>query len=151
MKKEVLFMMFLVSFLSNAQTNKIVFEYDAAGNQVKRSLCLKCPLETGKKDQTKEVEALAEEKGLPLSSEEVLSYYPNPVKETLYLTWKLQDHNRVTSVQVFSFLGQVLGTYSVGSGVHELNLPFQNYSAGIYAVMLYYSNGSQKAIKIIKQ
>ncbi|RUT68550.1 T9SS C-terminal target domain-containing protein [Flavobacterium cupreum] len=151
MKKELLLLAFLVCLLSHAQTPKIVFEYDAAGNQTKRYLCLKCSSATGKSDQTKEAGALVEEKIVPLSSEELISYYPNPVKETLYLTWQQQDHNEVTSVQVFSFLGQVLGTYSVGSGVHELNIPFQNYSGGIYIVALYYSNGSQKSIKIIKQ
>jgi Secretion system C-terminal sorting domain len=150
MKKELLFLVFLVCLFSNAQTNKIVFEYDAAGNQTKRYLCLKCPSATGKSDSPKEVEAATQEEVLPFSSEEVLSYSPNPVKETLYLKWKLQDHNGVTSVQVFSFLGQVLGTYPVGSGVHGLNIPFQNYSGGIYIVVLYYRNGSQKSIKIIK-
>lgn len=150
MKKELLFLVFLVCLFSNAQTNKIVFEYDAAGNQTKRSFCLKCPSATGKSDQTKEAEALVEQKIVPFSSEEVLSYSPNPVKEALNLTWKLQDHNEVTSVQVFSFLGQVLGTYPVGSGSNELNIPFQNYSGGIYIVVLYYRNGSQKSIKIIK-
>lgn len=150
MKKELLLLVFLVCLVTNAQTNKIVFEYDAAGNQTKRYLCLKCPSATGKSDQTKEAAASAQEEVLPFSSEEVLSYYPNPVKETLYLTWKFEDYNRVSSVQVFSFLGQVLGSYPVGSGVHELNLPFQNYSGGIYIVVLYYSNGSQKSIKVIK-
>lgn len=151
MKKELLFSIFLLCLFCNAQTPKIVFEYDAAGNQTKRYLCLKCPSATDKSDQTKEIEALVEEKIVPFSSEEVISYYPNPVKEALYLTWKQQDHNGVNSVQVFSFLGQVLGTYAVGSGVHELNLPFQNYSGGIYIVVLYYSNGAQKSIKIIKE
>ncbi|QSB26290.1 T9SS type A sorting domain-containing protein [Flavobacterium sp. CLA17] len=151
MKKELLLLVFLVCLFSHAQTPKIVFEYDAAGNQTKRYLCLKCPSATGKSDQTKEAGALVEEKIVPFSSQEVLSYYPNPVKEALYLKWKQQENNGVTSVQVFSFLGQVLGTYSVGSGVHELSLPFQNYSGGIYIVVLYYSNGSQKSIKIIKE
>lgn len=151
MKKELLFPAFLFCLFSHAQTPKIVFEYDAAGNQTKRSLCLKCPSATGKSDQTKEADALTDEKIAPFSSEEVLSYYPNPVKEALYLKWKQQENNGVTSVQVFSFLGQVLGTYAVSSGVHELNLPFQNYSGGIYIVVLYYGNGSQKSIKIIKQ
>lgn len=150
MKKEVLLLLFLVSLLSSAQTHKIVFEYDAAGNQVKRYLCLKCPSATAKSVPSKEVEALKEENVLQSSSEDVISYAPNPVKETLYLKWKLHQNNGVTSVQVFSFLGQVLGTYAVGSGVNELNLPFQNYSAGIYVVVLYYHNGSQKSIKIIK-
>lgn len=150
MKKELLLLVFLVCLVSNAQTNKIVFEYDAAGNQTKRYLCLKCPSATGKSDQAKEAAASAQEEVLPFLSEESISYHPNPVKETLYLKWKLKDNNRVTSVQVFSFLGQVLGTWSIASGATDQSLPFQNYPDGIYLVVLHYSNGSQKSIKVIK-
>ncbi|TCN57598.1 T9SS C-terminal target domain-containing protein [Flavobacterium circumlabens] len=150
MKKELLFLTFLFCLFSHAQTPKIVFEYDAAGNQTKRYLCLKCPPATGKIDQEKEAAASAQEEVLPFLSEESISYHPNPVKETLYLKWKLKDNNRVTSVQVFSFLGQVLGTWSIGPGATDQSLPFQNYPDGTYLVVLHYSSGSQKSIKVIK-
>ena len=43
-----------------------------------------------------------EEDLLKFSPEDVISYYPNPVREELYLKWELVNENKVSSIEVFS-------------------------------------------------
>ncbi|WP_233430755.1 T9SS type A sorting domain-containing protein [Flavobacterium tructae] len=148
MKYYITLLMLGISFLSQAQT-KIQFNYDAAGNQILRELCLSGCSQSAK--QVKEIDALVEEDLLKFSPEDVISYYPNPVKEELYLQWQLTNNNYVTSVVIYSISGQVLQNYSTNERTNSLNIPFQNYPGGVYLVLLSYKDGGEKSIKIIKQ
>lgn len=127
---------------------KISFGYDLAGNQIFRQLCVTCKYG---KDEPKEIIALTEEDLQKFSPDDVLSYYPNPVKEELYLRWELIQDNFVSSIQVYNMNGKILNSYSNLDKVNNQNIPFQSYPAGVYAVVLFYNNGEQKFIKIIKQ
>ncbi len=131
----------------------IKFTYDAnTGNQLTRELCLLCPPPTGKPArEIKEIEALTDEDLQKFSPEDVISYYPNPVKEELYLKWELIGDNTVSSIQVFSITGQVLKNYNALDRTNNVNIPFQELSSGIYLVQLNYSKGEPKTIKIIKK
>ena len=139
------------SFFANAQNNKITFSYDEAGNQIKRELCLRCS--TGKSVVTppKEIVALKEDDLQKFFPEDVISYYPNPVKEELFLKWELTNENQVFSIQVFLLGGQLLQTYSGLENNTSQTIPFQSYPSGVYVVVLNYKNGDPKSIKIIKQ
>lgn len=137
-----------ISSLSRAQT-KIEFNYDAAGNQILRELCLSGCSSTAK--SAKEVEALIEDDLLKFAPEDVISYYPNPVKEELYLQWQLINNNHVTSVTIYSIFGQVLQRYNTSERMNSLNIPFQAYPGGVYLVLLSYKDGGDKSIKIIKK
>lgn len=151
MKKHLTLLLFGITFISQAQ-NKITFSYDLkTGSQLTRTLCLNCPGTAKPAKQVKEIEALNEEDMLKFSNEDVISYYPNPVKEELYLKWELVDENFVTSIQVMSINGQSLISYKYIKGTNTQNIPFQNLPSGFYIVSLDYSNGDQKTIKIIKQ
>ncbi|CAD0004194.1 T9SS type A sorting domain-containing protein [Flavobacterium salmonis] len=150
MIKKLLFLLFLFSLSSIAQNQtKIKFSYDTAGNQVSRILCTNCPPETGK--QIKEIEALVDEDLEKFSAEDRFSYYPNPVKEELYLKWELTDDNYVTSIQLISLAGQVLNTFRETKNNNTQNILFQSYPSGVYVVLLNYKSGDPKTIKIIKQ
>lgn len=151
MKKIFSFLAFSFCVIANAQTNKLVFEYDSAGNQVKRYLCLNCSSSTAKNAPVKEIDALMDEDLLKFSPKDFISYYPNPVREELYLKWELIENKFVTSIHLISMSGQVLGTFEVSSSNNNQNIAFQSYPSGIYLVVLYYNNGDQKSIKIIKQ
>ncbi|KQB37714.1 T9SS type A sorting domain-containing protein [Flavobacterium aquidurense] len=151
MRYYVAFLVFGFSILTKAQ-QKITFNYDSAGNQILRELCLSgCSQSAKQAEEVKEIAALTEDDLLKFSSEDVISYYPNPVKEELYIKWELQEGNYITSIQVFSLTGQLLRSYSPNLHNTSQNIPFQEYPRGVYAVMLYYKNGDQKSIKIIKQ
>lgn len=150
MKKELLFVILLFSFITNAQ-QKLTFSYDTAGNQITRTLCLSGCSAAKPAKEIKEIEALVEEDLLKFSEEDVISYYPNPVREELYLTWQITDENYVASIQVFSMTGQLLKQYQANSKTNNQNIPFQDYPSGVYAVLLNYNNGEEKSIKIIKK
>jgi hypothetical protein len=151
MKKITTLILLVLGFFSYAQ-QKITFNYDAAGNQILRELCLSgCSQSAKQANEVKEIAALTDDDLLKFSSEDVISYYPNPVKEELYIKWELKDNNYVNSIQIFSLTGQLLRSYQPGSQNNSQNIPFQEYPRGVYAVILHYNGGDQKTIKIIKQ
>lgn len=150
MKKIIYLTLLLSVTLSNAQ-DRITFTYDNAGNQIQRSLCLQCTTSKTANVKPKEIIALKEEDLQKFFPEDVISYYPNPVKEELYLKWELIQGNLVTSIQVFGLSGQLLKSYSGLEKNNTQNIPFQTYASGTYLIVLSYTNGEQKNIKIIKQ
>lgn len=148
MRTCLLFILLHFCFSVSAQT-KLTFSYDGAGNQTNRSLCINCLSKSVQ--QVKEIEAVVENDLEKFFPEDVISYYPNPVKEQLYLQWQLAQDNYVTSVHVYSITGQVLRTFELNSSISNLDVPFQQYPTGIYLVLLSYRDGGEKSIKIIKQ
>ncbi|MDY0989669.1 T9SS type A sorting domain-containing protein [Flavobacterium sp. CFBP9031] len=151
MKKIITLLFFGICAFSNAQ-QKITFSYDSAGNQILRSLCLSGCNPTGKTvDEAKEMEAVTEDDLLKFSKEDVISYYPNPVKEQLYLKWELVNDNKVSSITVYGISGQVLQNFSRTESTDNQIISFGEYPRGVYLVVLNYKDGEQKTIKIIKQ
>lgn len=149
MSKFITSLMLFYCFLGQAQvTERITFSYDNAGNQIQRLLCVNCAT-TFK--MAKEITALEEEDLQKFSSEDVISYYPNPVKEELYLQWELIDGNYVSSIKVFSLNRQVLQSISNLNKKNNQNISFQSYPTGMYIVQLRYNNGDEKSIKIVKK
>lgn len=150
MKKYLLLLFLGFSLIAKAQDNKITFDYDNAGNQIKRELCINCNKINYKTKAPKEIVALQEEDLQKFSSEDVISYYPNPVKEELYLKWELVEGKTVSSIYLYALNGQVLKTYNNLEKTNALNIPFFNYPVGTYLVVLVYNDGEQKTIKIVK-
>ncbi|ESU27088.1 hypothetical protein FLJC2902T_22660 [Flavobacterium limnosediminis JC2902] len=144
----IIITVFFYCFLGNAQ--KISFDYDIAGNQVKRELCSSCPSKNGDENIIA-IENLTEQDLLKFFPEDVISYYPNPVKEELFLKWNLIDGKNVNSIEIYSLNGQLVKKYTNLDVSNKLNIPFGNYREGVYMILLQYSNGEQKDIKIIKK
>jgi hypothetical protein len=148
--KNYLLLLFLGFSLFAKAQDKITFDYDNAGNQIKRELCLSCNKAGYKTASPKEVAALQEEDLEKFTPEDVISYYPNPVKEELYLKWELVIDKNVSSIYLYALNGQVLKTYNNLEKTNALNIPFFNYPTGTYLVVLVYNDGEQKTIKIVK-
>lgn len=150
--KNYLLLLFLgLSLFAEAQNpNKVIFDYDAAGNQIKRELCISCTQAGYKTKAPKEVTALQEEDLQKFFPEDVISFYPNPVKEELYLQWELVADKTVSSIYLYTINGQVLKMYNDFKKANTLNIPFSEYPKGTYLVVLVYNNGEQKTIKIAK-
>jgi len=156
-------MLVFLSFASHAQGSRpdqnqppvqithtiLTFSYDNAGNQVKRELCINCPVARKKADESPAADV--PEVFELFFPEDEISYYPNPVSEQLYLKWKVAEGNSVVSIQLYSMEGQLLKTHGSLRGEKTEMLQFQEYAAGIYVVILNYSNGEKKNIKIIKK
>jgi hypothetical protein len=150
MKYYLLLILFGFSINIVAQ-QKITFNYDAAGNQTLRELCLSGCTAKMSKEIPKEIDAITDEDLQKFSPEDVISYYPNPVREELYLKWELKDGNSVSSIVVYGLNGQTLNTYHKTEKINTQNISFQSYPTGVYIVALIYTSGDQKTIKIIKQ
>ena len=150
--KQVLLFLFtiLVSIGSYAQ-DRIKFDYDTAGNQIVRRLCLDCSEFKISDEEIKDVTELKEEDLLKFSLNDVISYYPNPVKEELYLKWELVNENKVASIEVYSMSGQLVKSMQKLEGNNSSVISFNEYTSGTYSILLLYSNGEQKSITIIKK
>jgi hypothetical protein len=146
-----LYLLLLLLFVSQSFTaqTKILFEYDAAGNQIKRTLCINCNPAIGK--IAKEIVDLKTEDLQKFSPNDVISYYPNPVKEQLYLKWELVDNKRVISIDLYSLNGQIVKTLKNLNQKESEVLYFDNYPSGNYIVSILFDNGEKKSLNIIKQ
>lgn len=147
MNKLYILLLLLSAFLCQAQ-NKIQFSYDSSGNQLQRELvCINCKT-------TNNVKNLREIRKEDLIQSEVsdqISYYPNPVQQELYLSWELVNNNSVSSIRLYSLTGHLLQSFQNKDKSNQQTILFQSYPRGVYTVVLIYSNGEQKSIKIIKQ
>lgn len=151
MKQVILLLLLFTTSITLAQ-NKVMFEYDTAGNQIKRTLCINCAPGTGKStDKPKEIADLTAEDLIKSFPEDAISYYPNPVKEELYLKWSLIDDAKVSEIQLYSLNGQLLKRISKLENQNTQSITFQQYPQGIYNILFVFTNGEQKSLKIIKQ
>lgn len=150
MKNNYFYLLLFATFFMHGQyANRINFTYDAAGNQTQRTFCF-CNIVPGGK-QIADISAVKEEDYLNFFPNDALSYYPNPVKEELYLKWELVNDNQVTKIQVFTLNGQLLNTFSGLEESTTQSIPFLLYPSGVYLVLLNYKDGEQKSVKIIKE
>ncbi len=129
--------------------DKIVFTYDAAGNQSLRELCINCMNPNAR--YISNPKELKKEDLITSEASNLISYYPNPVREELYLSWDLANNNTVASIQIYDLNSRLLRTFQGLATVNLQTIPFIAYPAGNYLVMLLYADGEQKTIKIIKK
>lgn len=148
MRKLLFITTFFIGLLSYGQVPKITFEYDAAGNQVQRFTCLFCPARLNQ--DVKEIAELQEEDLQKFFPEDIISYYPNPVKEELYLKWELINDNKVSSIEVFDMNGRVVQNYKDQKAENNQVISFKEFPVGLYVINLNYTNGEIKTIKILK-
>lgn len=140
-----------ITNFAQAQNDLVKFTYDSAGNQTQGILCINCLSAKKTNDSIKEVSALQEEDLQKFTANDDISYYPNPVKEELYLQWHFTEGTQISSISVYDLNGRLLQSLNNVDKVTNQNISFQNYPRGVYAVVLSYNNGEQKSLKIIKE
>jgi Secretion system C-terminal sorting domain len=148
MKTKILLLLLLTCILGFGQ-QKIRFDYDAAGNQIVRDFCLTCLAKTA--ENTKDILLLKSVDLQKFSPEDDFSYYPNPVKETLFLKWNNQTEAFIVAIKIFDIHGAKLKSFENQEQTNNQNISFMQYPAGIYIISLTYNNGEEKTIKIVKQ
>lgn len=130
--------------IAHAQRN-ISFNYDTAGNQIQRNLVIVIPSDSGR------IMSNQEDNKLDLNTEgDMLTYFPNPVKNTLNLRWSLIDGKNVKMIQIFSINGQLIKTYNTLESKIMAEIDFSGLPQGIFMLNILYSNSTQEVIKIIK-
>ncbi|NJM80444.1 MAG: T9SS type A sorting domain-containing protein [Flavobacterium sp.] len=150
MKQLLLVFMFFVTFSGFCQ-KRIKFEYDSSGNQIKRHVVLTSARVASNDSLIKGVEDLKEEDLQKNSPEDVLSYYPNPVRDELYLKWDLIENNKVLKIEVYAFNGQLIKSFINLEKESTKTIPFNEQPDGTYLVILFYTNNEQKSITLVKQ
>ncbi|GAA4762829.1 MULTISPECIES: T9SS type A sorting domain-containing protein [Flavobacterium] len=149
MKKLFCLITFLLSLFCYSQQDKISFTYDNAGNQIKREYCPSCPAKTN--NIVKEVSEIVEQDLLKFYPEDEISYYPNPVKELLFLKWDVSDSKKVRAINIYSLNGQLIKAYNNLESKNEFVIQFQELPQNVYSINLSYTDGDNKSIKIIKE
>ena len=136
----------LFCFGINGMAQKITFAYDVAGNQISRSYCISCRQSNLPIKEFEDLETSDLQKFFP---EDVISFYPNPVQNELYLEWQLVNDNKVLSIDIYNINGQLIRNINSLSE-NKTIISFQEYTSGNYILNLNYATGEQKSIKIIK-
>jgi hypothetical protein len=156
MKKYYLIFFLFIGILGSTQAqdiNRIQFQYDAAGNQVQRKICTNCFARIAKDTITtiKTPETLTEDDLIKDELYEQISYYPNPVREELYVKWVNENANFVSSIEVYNMTGQLVKKYNSLKETEMATVVFQDCPQGFYNLILIYSNDDRKTLKIVKK
>jgi hypothetical protein len=143
--KKLLLLVLLVTTVSNAQIiQRIKFDYDTTGNQVERVICSNCGARISN-ENPKEEDFFKNE----ISSS--IDYYPNPVKEELYLKWTNKLDANIETIELSSISGQLLKKSTEMQDKKNTSITFSEYPQGMYVLVFIYTNGERESIKIVKQ
>jgi hypothetical protein len=131
-------------------SNTIAFDYDNAGNQIRRRfIYLSSRLMNTNQDTTQQ--EVASKKLIESDIYPEISYYPNPVRSELFLKWTDTTEKDMQAIELYDLNGKLFKTYKNQSSQEEATLNFENYPTGIYNIVLLYNNGETKNLKVVKQ
>ncbi len=145
MKTTLLFLMLM--FTTNsiwAQLNSLSFDFDPSGNQIVREL-IHIP---NRHSNSIESNSTLEYKLSDVYND--ISYYPNPVKEELFVKWINTSEKNVSSIVLYDTSGQLINQFKDLKSQEMLVINFSNYSKGYYYIILIYNNLERKSLKIVK-
>ncbi len=146
MKKIVIYLVLLFNLISFSQ-NRVSFQYDDAGNQIRRVMCINCNARLAQeKNQEEQKEIIYTQ-----FQEDKINYYPNPVKEILFINWELINENNVSEIVVFNLSGQQVRKISDLNSLKNTEISFFDLPTGTYILNIYQTNKQIKTIKILKQ
>ncbi|MHA3789600.1 T9SS type A sorting domain-containing protein [Flavobacterium hauense] len=145
--KSLFLVFFLIAALFDSNAQTVSFDYDSAGNQVARYVCVNC---NGRiiKDTITVTEATIDSDEIHQSK---IVYYPNPVQEELNIQWMNGINASVSSIEVFSMTGQLLGIYNGLENLQSTAIGFGNYPQGFYNLTMYFTDGKKETIKVVKK
>lgn len=130
--------------------NTLSFSYDTAGNQTKRQL-IYIAAKPGREDNPD-----AFSKDVPVAftkSDEFadISYFPNPVRQELFLRWKNVSPDYVDRMELYTSSGQLIAKINDLRAIEDKSVDFNNVPSGFYNLLLIYGSGNTKNLKIVKQ
>ena len=158
---KICFFLFLIFPLLTQKiyAQQLVFEYDVAGNQSKRSwVCINCH-STSNSSTLKSImnqtnkQILKQEKKL-MQGAEALSWIkasPNPVTEILRVEWKADKTNALKSIEIYNISGIRVFSNTYSPSENEAYLSFSHLPSAVYILLAVYVSGKKETIKIIKK
>jgi hypothetical protein len=134
--------LFFAGFATKAQTNSIVFTYDAAGNVIQRELQVLPPCPTCERFSFQ----------TPKDSTEVsppldFKIYPNPAQNIVTIEGKLPKDCQEARVQLINSTGQLLKTTTYTGNIKTIDVSDLKY--GIYLLEIIYSKKQKSTYKIV--
>lgn len=160
MVKEILIVLSLAQgSISFAQQggNVLSFDYDEAGNQIVRELiclgidCLPIMGVSHNGVTGSSFDKEVEENWSLSRDVAQLKYYPNPVKEDLFVNWEEISNDRVLELWIYNATGQLLEKHFTVVGESIAMINFSDYPVGMYQVILFFQNQEEQILRIIKK
>ena len=140
---------------AKAQTPVLSFEYDEAGNQIKREwICVNCP-DYSTPVYTLVSKYMASSTVTPPSTNKIadrkLTAFPNPLREQLTLKWDNTNYY-IKAIEVSTIAGASVFNqcYNYTEGVTEITVPFNKQIPGLYFIRVLYSDGKQDLVRVVK-
>lgn len=123
----------------NAQS-KLVFTYDAQGNQLERKYCPSGDCDRGSKNLSDEVETLASS----------IIVHPNPTRGRLQLEWNEKVAESLQKILVTDGIGANVLAFPVTKETLTTTVDLTRYASGMYLVQFVFSENKLVVKKIIK-
>ena len=128
---------------------KIMFSYDEAGNQTSRFYILISNRSSNAANT--DVKKLKDDDLFTSDVSEKIKYFPNPVKEELFVQWTNDAEKSVQTITLYNSAGMQLQVFKISETENTSTINFKDLPSGFYSVELFYTNGDQKNLKVIKQ
>jgi hypothetical protein len=148
----------IICFAKPGKAQELQFDYDAAGNQIKRNwVCVNCttfPVSLVSRDNSSELSTITDVKKNTASTQRNLLAYPNPVTEVLNVKWEANDKSHITKIEVSTATGVIFFTKEypyLESVLEQVAISFQKQVPGMYILRATYNDGKQEIIKVIKK
>lgn len=126
--------------------NSIKFDYDTAGNQIKRSF-----IYLARQSNNNTIASKEEPKFVPTDDYGDVLYYPNPVKQELNVKWVDRTGQDMELMELYDLSGKLMHVYPNQSTLDSAIIDFQLYPQGLYNLILVYKGGERKTLRIVKQ
>jgi hypothetical protein len=148
----------IICFAKYSNAQELQFDYDAAGNQIKREwVCINCttfPVSLATPDNSSTVSTIPDAKKNFATTQRNVVAYPNPFTEELHVKWDASDKSHVSKLEVSSSTGVTFFKQEyqyVESMLQETTISFQKQVPGMYILKATYSDGKWEIIKLIKK
>lgn len=140
------------TFFSQAFAQKLVFSYDASGNQTERRwVCINCRPAQGlslNKDSGK-ISTIDGTETAEVTSKS-LKIFPNPISENVNISWQLPKNNYVKTMDIFSMGGNRVFSGKYGADQRNTQIGLNQLPPGTYLLVIKYSDATTESVKLIK-
>lgn len=141
MKKQLLLFFFLFSGTTLGFSQKVVYQYDDAGNRVKRFIQIEAS--KANKNYTYQADSVIEK-----TPDFTLKVYPNPTRGTLGVEIQGTKEDETITLMLFSSTGAMLYNRQGNTGLNAIDIT--SYATGIYILKVKIGEEISE-YKIIKQ
>jgi len=80
-------------------------------------------------------------------NQQTITFYPNPVSETLYIT--IKNHDQAVNTNLYNLNGKLIQTYELNASTQAIDV--KNLTNGVYFLVLESENGSVMTKKFVKK